>query len=100
MPRLTTTIRSATTTRSAATVWSTITAWSRFNKFNKLKDHIVVVKDGRLKTNLNDFNYMKGLIKGIANNEITKDDAINKVKEDSAHIDVIKRLREITTGIL
>ena len=43
---------------------------------------------------------MKGLIKGIANNEITKDDAINKVKEDSAHIDVIKRLREITTGIL
>ena len=41
-----------------------------------------------------DFNYMKKLIKNIANNKIKKDDAFVSLKENSAYIEEIKNLEK------
>ena len=48
-----------------------------------------------------DFNYMKKLIKNIANNKIKKDDAFVSLKENSAYIEEIKNLgKKIVIGLL
>ena len=58
------------------------------DEFNKLKNRNLSVKDNKLKTGtdkyLYDFSYTKELIRYIANNKITKNNAINRVKEESA----------------
>ena len=55
------------------------------NEFNKIKDHIMSLKDNQLITRTYDkqydFNITKELIKEIASNKITKNDAINELRK-------------------
>ena len=67
------------------------------DEFNELKNCILSVKDSSLKTGTDKyqyyFSYMKELMKNIAKNKVTKNDAINRIKEESTYIDEIKSLR-------
>ena len=67
------------------------------DKFNKLKYHILSVKNNRSRTSSDgdqyDFSYMKRLIKDIANNKFTRDDVTNEVKDNRFYVDEIKRLK-------
>ena len=55
------------------------------NEFNKIKDHIMSLNDNQSITRTYDkqfdFNITKELIKEIASNKITKNDAINELRK-------------------
>ena len=67
------------------------------DEFNELKDRLLGLKNNELKTSTNkhqfNFSYMKNLLKDIANNKTTKNDAINILKENSGYIEEIKNLK-------
>ena len=79
------------------TVKKKIKQIKNYHEFNELKDRLLGLKNNELKTSTNkhefDFSYMKKLIKDIANNKTTKNDAINILKEDSGYIEEIKNLK-------
>ena len=68
------------------------------DEFNELKDRLLGLKNKKLKTSTNKhqyyFSYMKKLIKDIANNKTTKNDAINSIKEDTGYIEEIKKFEK------
>ena len=55
------------------------------NEFNKIKDHIMSLNDNQSITRTYDkqfdFNITKEIIKEIASNKITKNDAINELRK-------------------